>query len=165
LTTVESDLEKVNEEESVNQKEIVELSRKEAIYKKEVEEIEKAKKSKELLQKALEQNDERVEVLSKLEEIFGRNGIQITILRHYLTYLDSEVNRFLSKLTNGKMSIQFKTLAIQASNEKPTLEIYVYENGRERRYELLSGGEQFRVNFAIRLGIAMFISKIKVCFS
>ncbi len=160
--TVENELIEAQKKETVIQKEILELSNKKAVYEREISEIKQSKEALQTLEQQLSLESERITILSKIEEIFGRNGIQITILRHFLTVLESEVNRFLLKLTDGRMHIQFKTITVDTTHsEKPTLEIYVYEGGSERRYELLSGGEQFRINFALRLGIARFISKLR----
>ncbi|MEF3244473.1 MAG: SMC family ATPase [Caldisericaceae bacterium] len=160
--SVENKLLEAQKEETEIQKEILELSNKKAVYEREISEIKQSKNTLQTLEQQLSLESERITVLSKIEEIFGRNGIQITILRQFLTVLEDEVNRFLLKLTDGRMHIQFKTITVDTTHsEKPTLEIYVYEGGSERRYELLSGGEQFRINFALRLGIARFISKLR----
>lgn len=160
--TVENELIEAQKKEAAIQKEILELSNKKAVFEMEISKIKQSKETLQTLEQQLSLESERITVLSKIEEIFGRNGIQITILRQFLTVLESEVNRFLLKLTDGRMHIQFKTITVDTTHsEKPTLEIYVYEGGSERRYELLSGGEQFRINFALRLGIARFISKLR----
>jgi len=58
------------------------------------------------------------------------------------------------------MQIKFTTLKSGKSGDKNTFDIEVYDRGERRRYELFSGGEQFRINLAIRIGISLFLSSI-----
>ena len=143
------------------QKKINELTGEKAKLEAKLGEIEAAKKDIAIRNAELKENTNRIEVLELCEDIFGRNGIQIAILRSYLPQIENEVNSFLLKLTEGRMHLHFQTLKVDKTGDKPTLDILIYDGGSERRYELFSGGEQFRINFAIRLGIARFLSHMR----
>ncbi|MCI4463045.1 MAG: SMC family ATPase [Caldisericum sp.] len=105
--------------------------------------------------------EERVNALNALEEILGRNGVQLAIMSEYLPHLENEVNSFLQRLTDGGMYLKFQTVKSDKNSEKPTLDILIYDRGTERRYELFSGGEKFRIDFSLRLGIAKFLAHIR----
>lgn len=143
------------------QKKINELTGEKAKLEAKLGEIEAAKKDIAIRNAELKENMNRIEVLELCEDIFGRNGIQIAILRSYLPQIENEVNSFLLKLTEGRMHLHFQTLKVDKAGDKPTLDILIYDGGSERRYELFSGGEQFRINFAIRLGIARFLAHMR----
>ena len=158
---VDEALKSLRIEKETVEKKINELTGEKATFEAKLREIETAKK--EIAERSIElkENGERVEVLMLCEDIFGRNGIQIAILRSYLPQLENEVNSFLLKLTDGRMHLHFQTLKVDKAGDKPTLDILIYDGGSERRYELFSGGEQFRINFAIRLGIARFLAHMR----
>ncbi|MGC9125350.1 MAG: SbcC/MukB-like Walker B domain-containing protein, partial [Caldisericaceae bacterium] len=71
---------------------------------------------------------------------------------------ESFSNDLLLRMTDGRMQVKFQTIKDSKTGEKSTLQIDVYDNGQRRRYELFSGGEQFRINLAIRIGISLFLS-------
>jgi len=63
-------------------------------------------------------------------------------------------------MTNGNMQVKFSTVKSGKGGDKNTFDIDVYDMGERRRYELFSGGEQFRINLAIRIGISLFLSSL-----
>jgi exonuclease SbcC len=158
---VETALDDLRAEKEELQKKINELTGEKAKLEAKLGEIEAAKKDIAIRNAELKENMNRIEVLELCEDIFGRNGIQIAILRSYLPQIENEVNSFLLKLTEGRMHLHFQTLKVDKAGDKPTLDILIYDGGSERRYELFSGGEQFRINFAIRLGIARFLAHMR----
>jgi len=46
----------------------------------------------------------------------------------------------------------------QKGRDKETLEIYIGDSSGTRSYETFSGGEAFRINFALRVAISKFIA-------
>ena len=96
------------------------------------------------------------------KNMFGKNGIQLSIIRDALPQIENIANEMLGRMTSNGMSLKFDTIKQLKSRDKSvnTLEISVFDNGEKRRYELFSGGEQFRINIAIRIGISMFLSNI-----
>ena len=71
--------------------------------------------------------------------------------------IENEANQLLSKLSNGDMSIHFVTQRAysDATREdlKETLDIEIQDQAGIRDYEMYSGGESFRINFAIRMAL------------
>jgi len=122
---------------------------------KEIEELEA--KSKQFENKLMENNEKR-QILEICSEMFGKEGIPIAVIRSILPQIEAFSNDLLLRMTSGGMQVKFQTLKDSKSGEKSTLQIDVYDNGQRRRYELFSGGEQFRINLAIRIGISLFLS-------
>ncbi len=96
---------------------------------------------------------------------FGKKGIQAMIIEAAIPEIENESNMLLSKLSEGRMKItlltQKETKTKLTSGEKgiiETLDIIISDEMGERLYENLSGGEQFRVNFAIRLAISKLLT-------
>ncbi len=105
------------------------------------------------------------EVFEELAQAFGKKGIQAMIIETAIPELEEETNRLLDKLTEGRMKIRFETQRETktkvAGGEKgiiETLDIIISDEMGERPYESYSGGEQFRVNFAIRLALSRLLT-------
>ncbi len=128
--------------------------------------VEKLQKEK-LAQKLKLQ--EGKDIYEELSLAFGKKGIQAMIIEQAIPEIEEETNKLLEKLTEGRMKValitqkETKTKVIGAEGKKDfatveTLEIIISDEMGERPYELYSGGETFRVNFAIRLAISKLLS-------
>lgn len=100
----------------------------------------------------------------QLDEAFGRNGVPALLIEQALPEIEASANELLERLTNSQYSIHFETQSDykdkNRSDKKETLEILINdENGHSRQYELFSGGEAFRINFAIRLALSQVLTK------
>ena len=100
----------------------------------------------------------------KLEEAFSKNGIPALLIEQALPEIEEHANQMLEKLSDGAMSIYFQTQGDykdkKRQDKKETLEILINDSsGRTRAYEMFSGGEAFRINFAIRLALSQVLAK------
>ena len=103
------------------------------------------------------------EDLKFLELSFSRNGIQALIIENVLPSLELEANKLLSYLTENKLSInlQIRKGRRLKNTEDFSQEIDIIiadENGAVREYETYSGGESFRIDFAIRIALSRLVS-------
>ena len=103
------------------------------------------------------------EDLKFLEISFSRNGIQALIIENVLPSLELEANKLLSYLTENKLSInlQIRKGRRLKNTEDFSQEIDIIiadENGAVREYETYSGGESFRIDFAIRIALSRLVS-------
>ncbi|MBN1488020.1 MAG: SMC family ATPase [Anaerolineae bacterium] len=99
-------------------------------------------------------------VLSELRDAFGVNGIPAMIIEHTLPELEREANRILQQLTGGRMHVRFDTQRETKSGSlRETLDIIISDEKGTRPYENFSGGEQFRVNFAIRVALSRLLAQ------
>ena len=97
---------------------------------------------------------------NELAEAFSRQGIQEVILESALPEIESEANKFLAKLSDNQMRISIKSSKTNKTGDiKDRLDIYIADNQGTRNYELYSGGEAFRINFAIRIALSKLLAK------
>jgi len=105
------------------------------------------------------------DIFEELSLAFGKRGIQTMIIEAAIPEIEDETNSLLERLTEGRMKIsletQRETKTKVANGERgivETLDIIISDEMGERPYEMYSGGEAFRVNFAIRLAISKLLT-------
>lgn len=103
----------------------------------------------------------RVALLKELEEACGRRGVQALLIESALPEIEDHANDLLVQLTGGEMRVKFETQReLKTSNaQAETLDIKISDSTGERPYENYSGGEKFRVNFAIRLALSQVLAR------
>ncbi len=104
---------------------------------------------------------DRVQQLRVLEKACGRKGVQALLIEHALPEIEDRANELLERLTGGEMRIKFDTQKRLKSRDAlaETLDIIISDRAGERPYDNYSGGEQFRINFAIRLALSQLLAK------
>ncbi len=103
--------------------------------------------------------DEREDHLF-LAESFGKKGIQAVIIENAVPEIETEANRILARLSDNKMHIALVTQQkTKAGSVFETLEILIGDEIGTRNYELYSGGEAFKVNFAIRISLSRLLAR------
>lgn len=106
-------------------------------------------------------------VYQELALAFGKKGIQALMIENVLPQLEAETNQLLSRLSANQLHVQFitqkagKTTKLSKKNVKliDTLDILIADARGTRAYETYSGGEAFRINFAIRLALAKLLAQ------
>jgi exonuclease SbcC len=97
-----------------------------------------------------------------LEKAFGKDGVQALLIEEALPEIETQANEILDRLSGGSMSVQFATQKDykdkNRDDKKETLDILIGDGAGVREYELFSGGEAFRVNFAIRLALSRVLA-------
>jgi exonuclease SbcC len=100
-----------------------------------------------------------------LERAFGKDGVPALLIEQALPQIEQKANDLLERLSDGQMSIRFVTQAEYKDKKredlKETLEIQISDSPGQRDYEMYSGGEAFRVNFAIRLALSEILAQRK----
>jgi len=98
-----------------------------------------------------------------LERAFGKDGVPALLIEQALPEIETRANELLERLSEGNMSVRFATQAAfkdkKRDDLKETLDILISDGSGTRDYELYSGGEAFRVNFAIRLALSELLAK------
>ncbi len=97
-----------------------------------------------------------------LEKAFGKDGVQALLIEEALPEIETQANEILDRLSGGSMSVQFATQKDykdkNRDDKRETLDILIGDGAGVRAYELFSGGEAFRVNFAIRLALSRVLA-------
>lgn len=97
-----------------------------------------------------------------LIKAFGRDGIPALIIENAIPELERISNEILGQMSNGKHSVRFETQRELKSTKgamAETLDIIVGDWAGDRPYETFSGGEQLRIDFAIRFALAELLAR------
>lgn len=106
---------------------------------------------------AEEQQRKRFDVL---QNAFSNRGIQAMLIGEYaLPTLEYEVNRLLGRMTDNQLYLSFKTShSTKAGRVQEVLEIEVSDTIGTRPLEAFSGGEAFRISFALRIALSKLLT-------
>ncbi len=123
--------------------------------------LERQEQARGELQEQRQQTAYTIGQLKILERAFGRNGVQALLIEQALPAIQDSTNRLLDRLTGGEMRVTFSTQRQLKSRDAlaETLDIHITDNAGERPYEMYSGGEAFRVNFAIRIALSRLLAQ------
>ncbi|MDO7789133.1 AAA family ATPase [Desulforamulus aquiferis] len=96
-----------------------------------------------------------------LVRAFGRDGIPALIIENAVPELERIANEILGQMSKGEHSLRFETQKELKSKSgvSETLDIIVNDWAGERPYETFSGGEQLRIDFAIRFALAELLAR------
>lgn len=119
------------------------------------------------IRESIEQRKEELKILNQqsknlkiIEESFGKNGIQAMIIENAIPEIENESNLILDRMTNGQMKVELETQKEKKTGgNMESLEIKIIDKLGPRSYELFSGGEAFRINFAIRVALSKLLSR------
>ena len=128
------------------------------------EKLEKAGRDREQLRQQRNTQQEaraRQRLYKHLRAAFGKHGIPSLIIEQTLPEIEDRTNDLMERLTDGAMHIRLETLKDKKTGgTMETLEIKITdEQGVSRPYETFSGGEAFRVNFALRIALAQLLAE------
>jgi len=74
--------------------------------------------------------------------------------------VETEANRLLSRMSEGRMSLRLETQREKVSGGvAETLDIIISDEVGARAYEMFSGGEAFRANLALRIAISKLLAR------
>ena len=130
------------------------------------EQVNRASES-EAQQRSLEKERDRVVddqgVYDELAVAFGKNGIQALIIETAIPQLQDDANELLARLTDGRLTLK---LQLQEGRRErrmglpsEDLDIRIGDEVGTRSYEMFSGGEAFRINFALRIALSKLLAR------
>ncbi len=97
---------------------------------------------------------------NELRAAFGRNGLPALIIESAIPELEAEANDLLARMTDGRMRLRLSTQREKATGGiAETLDIEIADELGTRGYELYSGGEAFRINFALRIALSKLLAR------
>lgn len=117
--------------------------------------------------RALETEKEELAALvgryKQLERAFGKDGVPALLIEQALPQIEAKANEILDRLSSGGMSVRFVTQAAYKDRRREdlreTLDLQISDGAGTRDYEMYSGGEAFRVNFAVRLALSEVLAQ------
>ena len=125
--------------------------------------LEDLKKRRTGLEAQREEHARQVGQYKQLERAFSKDGVPALLIEQALPQIEGRANEILDRLSAGGMSVRFVTQAMYKDRRredlKETLDIQISDPAGQRDYEMFSGGEAFRVNFAIRLALSEVLAQ------
>ena len=116
------------------------------------------KKSKEL-EVRINISDKQYNLYSELQKAFGKKGIQALIIAETTPQIEIETNEILSRLTDNQIHITIDSLRTKKDGDtEETLDIKIADDLGERPYDLYSGGEAFRTDFALHIALSKVLA-------
>lgn len=95
-----------------------------------------------------------------LARAFGKSGIQAMIIEAAVPELQDEANAILANMPGNSMRVEFQTQReTRKGDTVEALDIIIGDEAGQRDYALYSGGEAFRINFAIRVALAKLLAR------
>lgn len=139
------------------------LLNEEGSVSQELREIEQAQLELKKLEYDRKEIATEASIYSELALSFGKGGVQALLIEAAIPRLEDEANELLHRMSDGKMSVKLETQrqrksASINSDVAETLEIIVADELGTRSYEMFSGGERFRVDFAIRIALSKLLA-------
>ncbi len=99
-------------------------------------------------------------IYADLTKAFGKKGIQALLIDSALPEIEQEANRLLGLITDYRMNIRIESQRLtQKGLPVETLDIKISDELGTRSYELYSGGEAFRINFALRIALSKLLAR------
>ncbi len=142
------------------------LSNKEILIK---EQGSLSQQQKKLIQFESEHQEQQREISKLHQTIFdyqtiatatGKDGIQALLIEEAIPEIEHEANYLLSRLTNNQAQIFIESLRdLKKGGTKETLDIKISDPAGIRPYEMFSGGEAFRIDFALRIAVSKLLAR------
>jgi len=121
----------------------------------EKQEFYKKKYEKQIKEDEINLNDYQI-----IAQSLGKNGIQALLIENAIPEIEHEANVLLSHLTDNQSHIIIESVRdLKSGGTKETLDIKISDAVGIRPYELFSGGEAFRIDFAIRIAISKLLAR------
>ena len=110
--------------------------------------------------KDLEQGKKDQAAYAELVAAFGKKGVQALIIENAIPEIQEEANRLLARMTDNAMQVSIETVRDKKTGGvAETLDIRISDDMGTRAYELFSGGEAFRINFALRIALSKLLAR------
>jgi exonuclease SbcC len=108
------------------------------------------------------ERETKVESLGAYEELreaFSKRGVPAMIIETVVPELERTANELLARMTEGRMHVRIETQReIKTGELREALDIIISDELGSRSYELYSGGEAFRIDFAIRIALSRLLA-------
>jgi exonuclease SbcC len=122
--------------------------------------LDSQRKRKADLQTRREGVEAQQHIYEELKMAFGKNGVPAMIIETAIPELEVAANELLARMTDGRMNLRFSTQREKVSGgTMETLDIDIADELGTRAYEMYSGGEAFRINFAIRVALSRMLAR------
>ena len=131
-----------------------------AIGQQELNAIAAGRESKTRLGEKLADLEAQASLTGELRASFGKLGVPAMIIETVIPELEQQANDLLGRMSDGRMKLRLDTQRERVDGKlDETLDITIADELGARPYELYSGGEAFRINFAIRIALSKLLAR------
>jgi len=158
--SIEKELSELKDKQNnlVKEKDIV-LQQKGSLENR-IQRLKKLKEDQEVRNKKIKEFAEESLEYQTLASMFGKDGIQALLIEDAIPEVVEEANNLLSKLTDNKSQIFIESLRdLKSGGVRESLDIHISDVAGARSYEMFSGGEAFRIDFALRIAISKLLAR------
>lgn len=147
LSVVQQEYQRINSDLAINEKELAMIFDKENTLKAKKSEAERLLKDR--------------SIYEDLSFAFSKKGVQAMLIETAIPEIETEANEILSRMTDNELHLTFEAQRDKKAGEGviETLDIKIADRLGTRPYELYSGGEAFRINFAIRVALSKLLAR------
>ena len=136
------------------------LNERRTIVEQELNAISAGRETMKRLGARLEAAQGQRSLYNELRAAFGNNGLPALIIETALPELEAEAGDLLARMTDGRMSLRLSSQREKVGGgSAETLSIEIADELGTRGYELYSGGEAFRINFALRIALSKLLAR------
>ena len=159
---IESDINDSFTELELIKKTLQNLISEKSILNNQIESVSKTEKDIKDLNEKIGSDSKEIEIYDELAFAFGKNGIQALLIERSVPQIQNTANDLLSRLTHNRMAIKltFQKGRIDRLTglHSEELDISISDEIGTRNYETFSGGETFRIDFAIRIALSKLLA-------
>lgn len=95
-----------------------------------------------------------------ISSALSKDGVQALLIEDAIPEIEQEANLLLARLTDNQAHLSIESLRdLKSGGTKETLDIKISDTIGIRPYELFSGGEAFRIDFALRIAISKLLAR------
>lgn len=107
-----------------------------------------------------QQATETLGIYEELRDAFGKRGVPAMIIETVVPEVERNANELLTRMTDGRLHVRIETQReIKTGELREALDIVISDELGSRPYELYSGGEAFRIDFAIRIALSRLLAR------
>lgn len=129
-------------------------------YKEQLARIELQEKEFLKLDLTIKESALEHELYHTIAQAVGKDGIQALLIEQALPEIEREANTLLEKLTDNQAHLFIESVRdLKSGKSKETLDIHISDASGIRAYELFSGGEAFRIDFALRIALSKLLAR------
>jgi exonuclease SbcC len=111
-------------------------------------------------EKLMRDIDQDMHDYQAIAQATGKDGLQALLIEEAIPEIEQEANELLGRLTNNQAQLFIESLRdLKKGGTKETLDIKISDATGTRPYEMFSGGEAFRIDFALRIAISKLLAR------
>lgn len=132
---------------------------------RDLEDTNKARLQLDEVSSKLQENGREIKIYEECKKMFGPEGIPSNILEGVVPELEEIANEIIMEISQGRIGTEGMRIEVRTTREGNQNKVYkaldiILTDGQVRRpYELFSGGERFRADFAVRIALSQLLAQ------